>query len=323
MACESAGRGPGARHGLGVEVHGHRGARGLAPENTLPGFARALAIGVSALELDVGVSRDGVVVVAHDRCLSPDLARTPDGVWLPAPGPRLRALNFEALRRYDVGRVRPGSDYARAFPEQVPADGARIPALAEVATLVRGAGDSAPRLNVEIKYSAEHPEDTLPPEPFADAVVAALRACGVAHRALIQCFDWRVIVRVRTIAPEVEVACLSAEQPWFDNLRRWHPDSLWTAGLRLAEYGGSVPRLVRATGASIWSSWHGELDAERVAEAHALGLAVYAWTVNDPLAMRTLIDLGVDGIITDYPDRLRTVMAELGLALPAPIPMPA
>src|SRR5947208_16974254 len=90
-----------------VDIQGHRGARGHAPENTLPGFEHAIAIGVTTLELDVGVTRDGVVVVHHDRRLNPDVARGPDGQWIPSPGPLIKDLSFDELQRYDVGRIRP------------------------------------------------------------------------------------------------------------------------------------------------------------------------------------------------------------------------
>src|SRR5688572_214117 len=96
----------------GLDVQGHRGARGLAPENTLPAFEKALALGVTTLELDVGVTRDGVVVVGHDPTINPDIARGPDGQWLAARGPAIRELTFAELQRYDVGRLKPGSNYA-------------------------------------------------------------------------------------------------------------------------------------------------------------------------------------------------------------------
>ena len=102
-----------------IDVQGHRGARGYLPENTLPSFARALEIGVSTLELDVGVTRDGVVVIHHDRGLNPDIARDADGQWVRKPVP-IHALTYAELQRYDVGRLRPGSSYARHFPQQQP-----------------------------------------------------------------------------------------------------------------------------------------------------------------------------------------------------------
>ena len=122
----------------GFDLQGHRGARGLAPENTLAAFTRALDIGVTTLELDTGVTRDGVVVIHHDERLHPDIARNAAGSWLAAPTPRLRDLTFRQLSEYNIGMLRPGSDYARRHPEQTPSDGARVPSLAQLFDLEIG-----------------------------------------------------------------------------------------------------------------------------------------------------------------------------------------
>src|ERR671916_750604 len=110
------------------DIQGHRGARGHAPENTLPGFELAVSMGVDTLELDVGVTRDGVVVIHHDRRLNADVARK-DGQWVAAPAPTISSLTYEEVKTYDVGRIRPGSEYAARFPHQKPIDGTRIPRL--------------------------------------------------------------------------------------------------------------------------------------------------------------------------------------------------
>src|SRR6185295_16749944 len=125
----------------GVEVQGHRGARGLAPENTLPAFTRALEIGVDVLELDTAVTRDGVVVVAHDPLLNPDIARGPDGQYVAKAGPAIHDLTFAELQRYDVGRLKAGTAYAKRYPDQQAVDGTRIPRLSEVFALARSKGD--------------------------------------------------------------------------------------------------------------------------------------------------------------------------------------
>jgi len=305
-----------------LDLQGHRGARGLAPENTLPAFALALSLGVTTLEMDAGVTRDHVVVVSHDPRLDPDITRTPGGGWLAAEGPPLRGLTARALARYDVGRIRPASAYARRFPDQRPVDGARIPALADVIALAARAGNTEVRFSVETKIDPRSPHLTLAPGPFADALVQVLRDGGVSERAAIQSFDWRTLARVRERAPAIERVHLTAEQGWLDNVQRGRPGaSPWTAGGDVDDHGGSVPRLVQAAGGHVWSPYAGDVDAAAVAEAHDLGLRVVVWTVNGPAAMHALIDLGVDGIITDYPDRLRAVMAERGMALPEATPV--
>jgi glycerophosphoryl diester phosphodiesterase len=280
------------------DLQGHRGARGTAPENTLAGFAAALALGVDTLELDTGVTRDGVVVIHHDRRLNPDIARGPDGRWIEAPGPLLRELDFKALRRYDVGRLRPGSEYAARFPEQAPADGARIPRLAELFALVRKAGNDEVRFNIETKISPAAPAETLPPEAFARALVGEIRRAGVAARTTVQSFDWRTLHAVERAAPEIATVYLTGR-------RR----------------GGSQPLAVHAAGGRIWSPHYEELDTAALVEARRLELKVVPWTVNEPGFIERLLDLGVDGIVTDYPERVRAELARRGMPLPAPTPV--
>jgi glycerophosphoryl diester phosphodiesterase len=298
------------------DLQGHRGARGLAPENTLPGFARALAIGVSTLELDVGVTRDGIVVVHHDLRLNPDIARGPDGRWLRAPTPAIHELSFHDLQRYDVGRIRPGSDYSRRFPRQRRMDGVRIPALDSLFDLSRHAGHPGVRFNIEAKISPLAPGDTLPPDAFARALIGAVRAAGMQERVTVQSFDWRTLATVQREAPEIGTAYLSAQRDWLDNVGAGQAaGSPWTAGVQHADHG-SVPRMVKAAGGRVWSPYFGDLTRDLIVEAKSLGLKVVAWTVNDRAEMERLIEWNVDGIITDYPDLLREALGDRGLPLP-------
>lgn len=301
------------------ELQGHRGARGLAPENTLPAFARALTIGVDTLELDVVVTADEVLVVGHDPELNPAITRDATGRWIEAPRPILGTTLAE-LRRYDVGRIRPESRYAAQYPTQVPADGTSMPTLAEVAALLRERGAGNVRLNVETKLSPLRPELAPVPERFAELLVAELDRLGLAERATVQSFDWRTLRAVQERAPAIPTVCLTAEQRWLDNLQRGRSGaSPWLAGLD-ADAHGTVPALVQAVGCRVWSPYFEDLRAGDLADAQGRGLRVLVWTVNEPPVMERLIEQGVDGIITDYPDRLRAVMARLGLALPPPYP---
>jgi glycerophosphoryl diester phosphodiesterase len=263
------------------DLQGHRGARGHAPENTLPGFERALAIGVDTLELDVGVTRDGVVVIHHDRRLNPDLARGPDGAWVSAPAPTIHSLSYAELQRYDVGRIRPGSEYAKLFPHQKPVDGARVPRLDE---LFARSGPSV-KFNVETKLSAKAPDETLAPEPFARALVAEVRKAGVVARTTIQSFDFRTLAVVQREAPEIRTAYL-------------------TSGKK----GEAIPRLVHEAGGAIWSPNFQDLDAHALAVARELGIRVIPWTVNEPADIARVLAMKVDGIISDYPDRVHGAM---------------
>ena len=307
--------------GHALDLQGHRGARGLAPENTLTAFAQALAIGVTTLELDCAVTKDGVVVVSHDSTLNPDITRGPDGRWIADAALPIRDFTYAELQRFDVGRIDPASSYAQRFPDQRPADGARMPRLADVFTLARKAGNDAVRFNIETKISPLAPQRTFAPEDFARRLIAAIRDGGMARRATIQSFDWRTLAVVQKEAPEITTVYLTAQQGFMDNIQAASPASPWTAGLHVSRFGGSIPRLVQAAGGTVWSPFHGETTLEQVREAQALGLKVVVWTVNEPADMRRLIGWRVDGVISDYPDRLRAVAGEMGVALPPATPV--
>ncbi|MES2959064.1 MAG: glycerophosphodiester phosphodiesterase [Pseudomonadota bacterium] len=311
----------GAPLAVALDLQGHRGARGLAPENTLPGFALTLSIGVTTLELDIAITQDGVLVISHDRALNPDITRGADGRFLDARGPLVRELGFEQLQRYDVGRLKPGSRYAAQFPQQQAADGARIPRLDDLFALVKKSGNASVRFAIETKLAPGAPNETLAPEAFARAVIAAIRNAGMAQRSSILSFDWRTLAVVQKEAPEIDTVYLSAQQQWLDNIGAGKPEgSAWTAGVQHKDHG-SVPKMIKAAGGRFWSSFFGELDAAQVREAHALGIQVLAWTVNEPQQMARMIELGVDGIVTDRPDLLREEMKRRGLALPPATPV--
>ena len=306
---------------VAFDLQGHRGARGLAPENTLPAFTTALAIGVTTLELDLAMTGDGVLVVSHDRRLNPDHTRAPDGKFLEAEGPAIRSLTLAELKRYDVGRLKPGSAYAAAFPEQRGMDAVRIPALTEVFDLVRQVQADRVRFNIETKLTPTAGEEAPDPESFAAALARAVQEAGIAARTSIQSFDWRTLAVMRRLAPGIARVCLSIDGGNGDTLQRGRPGpSPWTAGLDIDDFDGSVPRLVAAAGCAMWSPNYRNLTEATLAESKSLGLTVIPWTVNERADMVRLIAMGVAGIITDYPDRLRAVMAEKGGPLPLPVP---
>lgn len=304
-----------------LDIQGHRGARGLAPENTLAGFARALAIGVTTLEMDCAVTKDDVVVVSHDRSLDPDLVRGPDGQWLTGAGPLIRDLTYEKLQRYDVGRINPASAYAKRWPEQQPLDGVRIPKLADVFSLVRKSGNNEVRFNIETKISPLAPAETVAPEVFARLLLAAIRAAGMADRTSIQSFDWRTLAAVQAKAPAIPTVYLTTVSGFMDNIQADRSASPWTAGHHVSRHGGSIPRMVKIAGGAVWSPYYGDLVPAAVHEARVLGLKIVPWTVNEPGDMRRLIEWGVDGIISDRPDILRRVGAEMDVVLPPATPV--
>jgi glycerophosphoryl diester phosphodiesterase len=301
------------------DIEAHRGGRALRPENTLASFANALSLGVDTLELDMGVTRDGVVIVSHDRGLNPDLARAPDGHYIDTGTPFVK-LTLAEVQQYDVGQIRPGSAYAARFPDQLAVPGTRIPALAEVFALVRRSGDRRVRLNIETKIHPAHPQESPDPQHFVASVLELLRREQFSDRVMIQSFDWRTLLLVQKQAPTIPTVYLTEEAEPEANIHRDRP-SRWTAGFDPQDHGGSVPRTVKAAGGAVWSPDYRDVDARSIAEAHQLGLPVIVWTVNRPADMAKLIEMGVDGIISDRPDLLRGEAAKKGIRLPSPAPV--
>jgi glycerophosphoryl diester phosphodiesterase len=296
-----------------IDVQGHRGARGLAPENTLLGFERALAIGVTTLELDVGMTADGVLVVSHDPELGPELARR-TGSYIDSPV-AIFELSRDQIRDYDVGRIAPNSAYAKRFPDQAGADGIAIPTLEEVFELGERRSGGTIRYNVETKLDPTRPQLTASPEVMTRALLSAIERRGLGKRVTVQSFDWRSLRIVAREAPQIELACLTSQRD-DDTVGRGQPGpSPWLGGIDVDDHP-HLAAAVKAVGCAIWSPSFRDLSATRLAQAHGLGLRVIPWTVNEPADIRAVVGLGVDGVISDYPDRVRSELARRGWPLP-------
>lgn len=298
------------------DLQAHRGGRGLWPENTLAAFGQALRLGVTTLELDIGITADGVPVITHDQALNPALTRDARGEWLQRAEPLVKDLTLAQIQSYDVGRLNPRSAYGREFPLQRAQDGQRIPTLAALFQLVKEMGATEVQFDIETKITPTAPGNSLAPEPFVQALLQVIREAGMTRRVMVQSFDWRTLAILHRLEPEIRTVYLTLQTPGADRLA----GGVWTAGHQLADHQGSVPRMVRAAAGQaagvVWSPHFSNLTPELVREAQGLGLKVIPWTVNERPVMERLIDWGVDGIISDYPDRLRASMAYKGLHLP-------
>ena len=305
---------------MAFDLEAHRGGRALLPENTLPAFANALSMGVDTLELDAGVTADGEVVVSHERGLNPDLARDAGGAYVAAPGTPFVKLRLADVRTYDVGQIRPDSSYAKQFPDQRAVPGTRIPTLGELFALVRKAGNTRVRFNIETKIDPNHPDESLDPRGFVAKLLQLIEAEGFSDRVMIQSFDWRTLLLVQQQAPTIPTVYLTLQRGSGQTVALDKATN-WTAGFSPADHGGSLPRTIKAAGGTVWSPYFGDVTEAVVSEAHTLGLRIVVWTVNKREDMARMIELGVDGIISDRPDLLRQVAGEKGLALPAGTPV--
>ena len=293
-----------------IDLQGHRGGRWLLPENTLAAFERAMQLGVTTIELDVVATKDDVLVISHNPALNPDITRDSQGRFLSSMGPAIITLNYSELLAYDVGRINPSTRYARTFHEQKAADGQRIPRLKDVFDLAKSSGNTAVKFAIEIKLTPLHPEQTPNPEKLVQLLLKEIKDNAMTDRVQILSFDWRSLQQVQRLSPGMPTVYLTAQLPELDNLMiRSAQDSPWTAGFQYKQ-DGSVAKMIKAAGGTHWSSFWTELDAQKVREAQQLGIKVVAWTVDDRAAMNQMIDMGVDGLVTDRPDLAMEVLKQ-------------
>lgn len=267
-----------------LDIQGHRGARGLLPENTLPAFQKALELGVDTLELDLAVTKDGILVVSHNLHVNPEICTGPDGTQVPA-GLAIHGLTQLELAQYDCGaKANPN------FENQVAVPGTHVPTLAEVLEL--GSGNSV-RFNIETKITPEweHAGLTPTPEEFAQLVVEQIQEAGLIDRVTLQSFDYRTLTAAHELAPELELAALS-EDP---------------------EFIAAAPENLTKLPIQTLSPFFALLDSEKVKQIQAAGYKVIPWTINNLEDIREVLAWGVDGIISDYPDRVIKIAQELKL----------
>ena len=302
------------------DLQAHRGGRGETTEESLRAFAKALEVGVSTLEFDIVITRDGEPLVWHDPVIEPtkcaDTAPAfPNDPQYPYVGQFTHDLTLAQIRTLDCGKL------LADFPSAEVVPGNKIATLPEVFDLTDAYGANV-RYNIETKVEAEDPDTSASPQEFVDAILGAVRAAGKVGQVEIQSFDWRALPLVAAAEPSIPLVTL-----WDDTT--YVPDSPWLAGVNPAVVPDPIAGALMVA-ADILSPGYSvptgltpgdpgfRLVADRafVDRAHAAGLRVIPWTINDPAAMRAQIDAGADGIITDYPTRLRSVMAEQGLPLP-------
>ncbi|CAN5574683.1 glycerophosphodiester phosphodiesterase [soil metagenome] len=310
----------------------HRGGTGLWPENTLEAFECAIHLGVDGIELDVHLSRDGQLVVHHDESLNTAIARGPDDAWLEEPTPLIKDLTIAELRTYDVGRLRPGSEYAARHPEQSAIDGARIPLLKDVYGLVQDRTRPGFRLYVELKTLLDDPSAAPDPPTLAEAAVALTHRMEMIESVILVSADWRTLVQARAIAPKISIAfttpsfalidptdpSASDEEPYSRRalIRQLSATGApWFAGFDWRDQPGETfaERVFGALSTSPtdgWFAWHGDVAPETAALARERHLEISCWTVDDPVEMSRLATLGVDAILTDRPDRLATALEQ-------------
>lgn len=286
-----------------LDVEGHRGARGLKPENTLPAFEVALDTLVNTLELDLHLTKDGQVVIWHDPIVPSEKCEVVDSAESGQLDSAIATLSLGELGAFRCSK----NPEPRRFPDQtatpttIAGDNYSIITLGELFEFVtvyskselktsdQRANAGAVRFNIETKRLPQQPEsindefDGENPGPFEVAILEIIASAGLQGRVTIQSFDHRSLRAIRTVDHSTPLAALTHRNEPFD-----------------ANF---------AAFAQIWSPDYRSLSAASLMEAQAAGMKVIPWTVNDTSDMNRLIDLGVDGLITDHPDDLVAVIA--------------
>jgi len=309
------------------DLQAHRGGIGLTVESTLASFAKGIETGVSTLELDLQITKDGREVITHDRKISDtkclDTAPvTPNDPQFPYVGKYIKDLTFAQVRSLDCGsRTQP------QFPGQQASPGAKMPTLAEVFALADSYRASQVKFNIETKVEAGAPQETAPREQFVDVALREINAAHMQSRVSIESFDWGSLRLVQERQPQIPTVALTNK----DFLQVGQPGkSPWLGGIDADDFGGDLVAAAASLGFKAISPVHGTpqngtvtdanyvpyVTADMVRRAHATGMQVIPWTVDDKPTMRALLGMGVDGMITDYPNELRDVMAESGMKLP-------
>lgn len=293
-----------------IRLVGHRGARGVLPENTMQGFEFALQTGVDLLELDVTATSDGVVVITHNHHLTASMVRDADGNWLQGTPPKVSALSYDQLRPYDVGGLDSTSAYGQRFPDQAFLPQARIPRLADLLALLQRPEHQHVHLLLEIKSDPDLLDDSTARTALVQAVVDEVRSATMQPRTVLHSFDWDLLADCQRLAPEMPASFLTElpeneDDVGEDSSKAVNPVEGFTVD--------ELPDRVLAAGGQFWCPYYLDITAASLAHARELGLITVVWTVNEVEDITRMIDLGVDAICSDYPGRVQHLLRKRGL----------
>jgi len=285
-----------------VRLIGHRGARGVMPENTMAGFEFTTSIGVEALEFDVVLTRDHVPVVTHNHHLLRSATRDPHGEWIKGPEPKVAEMTLAEVQALDVGGLDGRSVYGQRFPDQAFLYDVRVPRLSDLLEFTYRPENSNLRLLLELKSDPNAKDDSRENHNVVAAVIGEVRAHNLQERTVLHSFDWTLLDECHRQAPEMPSSYLSQLPENADNPGE---DSSLAVGPDFSKLQKSIPQAVCDAGGQMWCPYFLDVTPDLVAEAHALGLLVLAWTVNETADIEHMIAADVDGIVSDYPGRVQ------------------
>ena len=284
-----------------IKIYGHRGARGDLPENTLKSFQYLFENNINAYETDVLISKDLVPVITHDFKLDPDLTRDSSGDYINEDNIKIFDLTYEELSRFDISSLNKKTQYGKRFADQKNLTNQKIPKLSELLELTSNNIVDGLLINLEIKSTPIEKNLTPPPDVMAKLIIDEVNKSIVKDKVIYSSFDWRILREIKNLDHKISRAYLTSKKrgkiydksPWLDLMPVYDKENL------------GLPKLVKKLGGNAWHPKHKDIKREDVRISHDEGLPVNVWTVNEEFDMLRMIDYGVDGIITDYPLRLR------------------
>lgn len=310
------------------DLEAHRGGRDVRPENTLYSYAYAIELGATSIECDMQLTKDGQIVMSHNPILNSDITRDENGNYIENNKYDIRLMTVDELKKFDVGVMDQncGEYYDLHGKTQFTYD-AKIPTLEELMQLIQSYGDKNIVLNIETKSypdpaSAGY-KNNADPKKFVEVFNNIVKKYNMEDRVVLQSFDWQTLIEMKKLNPNISTSALWQEQPSWgrdsESLRRYEKKkSPWLGGLDIKDYQGNPVKAAHAIGADIISPYYTEISKQDVDEAHSLGMKVVPWTVNNEKDMNMLLDMGVDGIISDKPWLLKQVLEKRNIKLHTP-----
>ena len=285
-----------------IRIVGHRGARGLLPENSMVGFENILKIGVTLIELDVVFSKDKTPIITHNLTINPSTSRDVDGEFV-NENIKVSSLTVEQIKNYEIGRLDLDSDYGKRFPEQEQLDGIYMPTLQELFEKMQQPEFEQMRLMVEIKSEPDYSSQDR--ENIASLVIKQIREANLSNKVLLHSFDWLLLSEFKKKDPKITTSFLT-KKGYQNESENYYPSQVFMQDA--AGYSNSVPEKISALGGSVWCPYFKDITRDRLLSARENNLIVVVWTLNERDDIEAMIDLGVDAIISDYPPRVMSAL---------------
>ena len=290
-----------------IKIYGHRGARGDLPENTLESFKYLFENNINAYETDILISKDLIPVITHDFRLDPSLTKDKEGNWIKDENIKIFDLTYDEISKFDVGSLNKLTRYGRRFVNQKSLENQKIPKLSELLELSSKNVLQNLLINLEIKSTPDEKNLTPDPKDLVQIVLNEINNSNLKDKIIISSFDWRILREVKKQSPEIPRAYLTFQQEKGMKIKKTiYSKSPWIDHIPLTIVY-DLPKIIKELGGSAWHPYYKDINKKAVKDAHDNNLPVNVWTVNDEDDMLKMIEYGVDGIMTDYPLRLKNL----------------